>query len=158
VKWLKRAAIGVSLLALAAVAVDAATYDPDSWVRDYERLKADMANGYANLDWLAERRPVDLVALDRDTSRRLERAHSRILAVLALRDFVGAFGDPHLKLEYGTAPVAKKHKRRSSSPLDQSAAPDRAVNDCASAGYSEDDHSFKLPFAELGRGGAIASS
>ena len=158
VKWLKRAAMGVSLLAVAAAAVDAATYDSDSWIADYERLKGDMAQGYANLDWLAERRPIDLVALDRDTRRRLERAHSRILAILALKDFVGAFGDPHLKLDYGTAPEAKRHDARSSSPLDQPAARDPAVNDCASAGYSNDDHYFKLPFAKLDGSRAIASS
>lgn len=157
-KWLKRVGIGVSLLAVTAVAVDAATYDGHAWVADYERLKGDMAQGYANLDWLAERRRIDLAALDRDTTKRLENAHSRVLATLALRDFVHAFGDPHLKLELAKRGEAEERAARSSSSIDGTSPAEPIVQDCASAGYSEDDYGFALPLAQLPGSRPVESS
>ena len=157
-KWLKRAAIGVGLIAVTAAAVDAATYDAEAWVADYERLKGDMAHGYANLDWLAERRGIDLATLDRDTKRRLENAHSRVLATLALRDFINRFGDPHLKLEHAKRGEAEERQRRSSASVDAAPAPEPAVKDCASAGYSQEDYASKLPLARLDGSRPIPSS
>ena len=95
----------IATLALAA-AVDAATYEPEAWIADLDRLEAEMARGYANLDWVVQQRGLDLVRLDRETRARLQGAHSRIRAFLAMRDFVRAFRDPHLKLAWGERPVA----------------------------------------------------
>jgi hypothetical protein len=88
---------------LAGIAADALTYSPRAWLADYDRLKRDMAQGYANLDWIAGRRGLDLLALDRRTTEKLQSAHSRIRAYLALEDFIAAFRDPHLELVWGTS-------------------------------------------------------
>lgn len=135
------------LLAAAAIAVaaDALTYDPDAWIADFERLESDMAQGYANLDWVAQQRGLDLVRLDKDTRARLRGARSRIRAFLALRDFVHAFRDPHLRIAWGSGPAAA-----AAGPAQDAAATDPpAGKDCASAGYEEDDHAFRFPFARL---------
>ncbi len=92
--------IGGGLLAAAVLvaALDALTYSPRAWIADYDRLKRGMAQGYANLDWMVGRRGLDLVALDRRTSKRLRSARSRVRGYLALRDFIAAFRDPHLEI------------------------------------------------------------
>jgi hypothetical protein len=59
-KWLARGLGGLLLLGVAGAVLDAATYDEAAWGADFERLKGDMAQGYANLDWIAERRGLDL--------------------------------------------------------------------------------------------------
>ena len=66
--WAAR--IGGAVMAVVAIAAfaDVATYDSAAWGADFERLKADMAQGYANLDWIAERRGLDLAALSRETA------------------------------------------------------------------------------------------
>jgi hypothetical protein len=97
-KWYARIGGGLALAVALGVGIDAATYSPRAWLADYERLKRDMAQGYANLDWMAQRRELDLVALDRRTSERLRDAHSRVRAYFALRAFVAAFRDPHLEI------------------------------------------------------------
>jgi hypothetical protein len=88
-----------------AAAWDVATYDAKAWQADLDRLEGDMAQGYANLDWIASKRGLDLVRLDRETRARIDSAHSRLFALIAVRDFVHAFRDPHLKLEWGKRPI-----------------------------------------------------
>ena len=144
-KLLLRSALAIGVFVGAAAAWDIATYDRDAWLDDYARLKRDMAQGYANLDWMAERRGVDLVALDRRTTDALSNAHSRVRAFFALRDFVGAFGDPHLRLQPGDRSAA-------STPIasdTQAPADPPAGHDCASSGYEEGDHAFRFPFASM---------
>lgn len=140
-RWLARIGGGLAAVLAAAALADVATYDEQAWSADFERLKADMAQGYANLDWIAERRRLDLPALSRQTSADLDGAHSRVRAYLALQRFVDRFGDPHLKLaereESGPKPAAK------ASP------PDPPVSDCAGAGYQEGDHGFRFPVERL---------
>lgn len=132
----------VVALALAAVAWDVATYDAKAWRADYEQLKQELAQRYANLDWMVERRRMDLRALDAETAAAIDNAHSRVLAVLALRDFVRAFRDPHLKLVWSDhssgAPPASAEPARPSS-----------VASCEAADYEDDDHSFRFPFDRL---------
>jgi hypothetical protein len=142
---------GFAMLALLAllVAGDAATYDARAWTADLDRLEADMAQGYANLDWIHEKRGLDLVELDRVTRTRIGNAHSRLRAFLALRDFVHAFGDPHLRLKWGVRPIQAVDVSNASS-IDESDAPDPPVGaDCAAAGYEEGDHAFAFPFTGL---------
>ena len=109
-----------------------------------------MAQGYANLDWMVARRGLDLRALDATTTARITDAHSRVRAFLALRDFVHAFGDPHLQLARGerraasTAPQAQASDTHASAPSEP-----RAGADCAATGYEEGDHDFGFPFAAM---------
>jgi hypothetical protein len=140
-KWLARIGGGLAAaLALAALA-DVATYDSGAWGRDFERLKGDMAQGYANLDWIAGHRRLDVAALSRQTAGELAGAHSRVRAYLALQRFIERFGDPHLKLEPREEEVAPA---AGAAP-----PPDPEVADCGGAGYEEGDHGFGFPVARL---------
>lgn len=144
---------------LAAVAAwDVATYDRPAWQADYTRLKRDMAQGYANLDWIAAQRGLDLARLDRETSAAIDDAHSRLRALLAIRRFVAAFHDPHLRMEWGERPIGEDEAAAlptAVSSVDAAqAAPAEEIDppageDCAAAGYSEDDHAFAFPFERL---------
>src|SRR5688500_6737890 len=102
---LRRALRGLIGLILLAAAADVLTYDPQPWLAGYTRLKRDMAQGYANLDWVVEKRGIDLPALDRQTTTKLENAHSRVRAFLALRSFVSGFNDPHFRMRPGERPI-----------------------------------------------------
>ncbi|WP_141453480.1 S41 family peptidase [Pseudoxanthomonas sp. z9] len=146
-RWLRRFCLAIVALVLAAIAWDVASYDARPWLADYQRLKHDMAQGYANLDWIATHRRLDLAALDRDTTAALNRAHSRVRAFLALRGFVKRFGDPHLRLEPAQRPASQplaSTTDRMTEPADPAAGAD-----CKAAGYEEDEHAFILPFATL---------
>jgi hypothetical protein len=139
----------LAALALAAAA-DALTYEPEAWIADLDRLESDMARDYANLDWIVQHRRLDLVRLDRETRARLQGAHSRVRAFLAMRDFVRAFRDPHLRLAWGERPIvatATGSGETGSSAEDDTDPP--AGKDCASAGYAEDDHDFRFPFQRM---------
>lgn len=152
-KWIRRTALVLGTLVLAVVAWDVATYDERAWLADYTRLKQDMAQGYANLDWMVEKRGVDLVALDRQTTADLENAHSRARAFFALRRFVRSFDDPHFRLKPGERPVpapqpeAVSVQASSLSAAEPVEAP--AGADCAAAGYEEGGHDFRFPFARM---------
>ena len=152
-RWIKRAALVLGALVLAVVAWDVATYDERAWLADYTRLKQDMAQGYANLDWMVEKRGVDLVALDRQTTADLENAHSRARAFFALRRFVRSFDDPHFRLKPGERPVpapqpeAVSVQASSLSAAEPVEAP--AGADCAAAGYDEGEHAFRFPFERM---------
>jgi hypothetical protein len=145
-RFLRRTAFALLGALVLLAAGDAATYDARAWTADLDRVEADMAQGYANLDWIARERGLDLAALDRTTRSRLANAHSRVRAFLALKDFVHAFRDPHLRLEWGTRPVAAAVAAAAAEPE----APDPPAGaDCAAAGYEEDGHAFAFPFAAL---------
>jgi hypothetical protein len=146
-KWIKRLLLGTAVAVAGAVALDAATYDADAWIGDYERLRGDMAQGYANLDWQAERRGINLAALDAETRGRLENAHSRVRATIALNDFVERFGDPHLRL--ALAKPGEADASGASSSIDAAPAPEPVAESCSAAGYIADDTSFALPFADI---------
>ncbi len=145
---LRRALFGLIALVLLAASADVLTYDPQPWLADYTRLKRDMAQGYANLDWAVAHRGLDLPALDRETTARLENAQSRVRAFVALRDFVQGFNDPHFRMKPGQRPIP------TASPLAGSAVAGEPVDapagaDCEAAGYEEDDHAFRFPFAQM---------
>jgi hypothetical protein len=115
-KWIGRFGGSVLLVAALGIALDALTYSPSAWIADYQRLKRDMAQGYANLDWMVQRRGLDLVALDRVTTERLQGARSRARAYLALRDFVAAFRDPHLEIAWGGAGGGRRSQAGAARP------------------------------------------
>ena len=148
----RRSALALLALVLLAVAGDVATYDAAAWQADLDRVERDMASGYANLDWIAQERGLDLQALDRATRARLANAHSRVRAFLALREFIRAFRDPHLRLKWGERPIREARSVAGSvSSTDAAAEPAEAPagEDCAAADYEEGEHAFRLPFASL---------
>lgn len=148
-KYFKRAALTVAALILLAAGADVLSYDADAWLADYGRLKRDMAQGYANLDWMVDKRNVDLPALDRRTTDALRSAHSNVRAFLALRSFVRGFNDPHLRMKPG-----EQQAPQDTTPHGVATAVDAEIDpaagaDCAAAGYEEGDHAFRFPFAQV---------
>lgn len=159
---LRRALLALAALILLVVAADVLTYDARPWLSDYTRLKHDMAQGYANLDWIVEKRGIDLPALDRQTTAALENAHSRVRAFVALRNFVRGFHDPHFRMKPGERPVPVATPI-AASPSEEAPVDAPAGADCAAAGYAEDDHAFRFPFARMAgwtplRGGDFPSA
>jgi hypothetical protein len=146
-RLLRRSCLSLLAVLVLVVAGDAATYDARAWTADLDRVEADMAKGYANLDWIREKRGLDLVALDRATRARLENAHSRVRAFLALRDFVQAFRDPHLRLAWGERPTQAALANASS--VSEEALDPPVGADCAAAGYEKGEHAFAFPFTGL---------
>lgn len=139
---LRRVLLLLLVLAVGTAVVDVLTYDAEAWLRDYRHLKHELAHRYANLDWIVQHRGLDLAALDRATESDLANAHSQLLATLALRRFVRAFGDPHLRIVWGhRAPAAPGD----SSPTAN--AP--ALASFADAGYEQEGCAFRFPFHRL---------
>ncbi len=126
----------VAIFALAAW--DIGTYDAAAWRRDYEHLKREMAQRYANLDWMVSHRGIDLKLLDHETTTAIENAYSRVQAYLAFRRFIQTFVDPHLKIDW--------HPR----PTELFTRPgDPPAPSCEGAGYSEGDTQFRFPVDRL---------
>ncbi len=146
-RFVRRSLFVLTGLLLAAAVTDVASYDAKAWLADYARLKRDMAQGYANLDWVVERRGLDLVALDRDTSAALQGAHSQVRAFLALRRFTRAFADPHLRLVPGARADAAPAAGNAAAAAEEIDLP--AGKDCGAAGYEEGEHAFEFPFASM---------
>jgi hypothetical protein len=153
-RFFRRAAI-VLLSAVMLLAIgDVATYDANAWTADLDRVEADMAQGYANLDWIASHRGLDLVRLDRETRARLGGAHSRVRAFFVMRDFLHAFRDPHLRLTWGQRPIQEETPvapadTASASQVEPEWVDEPAGGDCSAAGYEEGEHAFAFPFSHL---------
>ncbi|MFT3805391.1 S41 family peptidase [Arenimonas sp.] len=154
-KFLRRSFFVLASLLALVVAWDVLTYDAKAWQADYSRLKQDMAQGYANLDWIVEQRKLDLPRLDRETSAAIDNAHSRVRAFLAIRRFIKAFRDPHFRLKIGDRPIDENAQLVTASSLAAEATDDSesidppAGADCAAAGYEEEDHAFDFPFDRI---------
>ena len=156
---------GASALALVALPVsaqapsdppppaEAPAFDRAAWLADYAGLKDAMARGYANLDWIVERRGLDLAELDRTTTARLEAATGVPDAVAAISAFTAAFGDNHLRGARGRAhPAALRNAAATGGSDDDAAAPDEdepRSQDCAALGYRDRDRGSALQAAGL---------
>jgi hypothetical protein len=149
-RLLSRALLAV--LALIVIAVvgfgiwDVSTYDARAWRADYEHLKREMAQNYANLDWVVEHRGLDLAALDAETSAAIDNAHSRVRAMFALHRFIKAFNDPHLRFKR-REPAAPTTEASESNEASEAAEP--MVASCAADGYEAEDVAFERPFKNL---------
>ncbi len=150
-RLLSRALLAV--LALIVVAIvgfgiwDVSTYDARAWRADYEHLKREMAQNYANLDWVVEHRGLDLAALDTETGAAIDNAHSRVRAMFALHRFIKAFNDPHLRFKRREPAAAAAPAEVESSDAGEAAEP--IVASCAAAGYEAEDVAFERPFETL---------
>ena len=81
-------------------------FDRAAWKADFERVKAGLAQGYANLDWQIEKRTFNLVRADQQIGAMLDKATSDVEAVVIFFRLVDAFHDPHLQLLPGPPPAA----------------------------------------------------
>ena len=135
----RRAALIAGLAAAATASAEIPACDSTAWRSDFERLKADMAQNYANLDWIAERRGLDLAALARETSRAIGSAGSDAGAARVLERFIERFRDPHLQLA----------GREESGAAEDIGSTDPPVPGCAAGGYREGRHGFRFPVERL---------
>lgn len=143
-----RAAIllAAALLAAAPLAARAQpAHDPAAWLADFDRIEAGMARHYANLDWIRDERRLDLAALDRTTRERLASSRSRGEAEAALREFIAAFRDPHLR--FSARPARSALANRTDPP---------PVAGCAAAGYERGRARFAPAFTRLRAWRALA--
>jgi hypothetical protein len=156
-RFLRRSAILLLSAVLVLAVGDVATYDANAWIADLDRVEADMSQGYANLDWIAGQRELDLVQLDRQTRARLGSAHSHVRAFFVMRDFLHAFRDPHLRLTWGQRPIQDETPAAvppsagiaSVSQVEPEWVDEPAGADCSAAGYEEGEHALDFPFSHL---------
>jgi hypothetical protein len=86
---------------------DRVTFDQTQWVADFEQLKDEIENNYANLKWAGPAKHVDLAALNETTLAALQNAKSNSQARAALAEFIEGFKDNHFHIESGPPrPVA----------------------------------------------------
>ena len=114
------------------------------WQHDYEAVREHLCRSYANLEWIVGHRGLDAHGLHRDTTRALEEASSPAEAAAALRGFVAAFEDPHLRLEEPWS---------SGLQLWWQGMPFHSLDGrevCADMGFGRDRMDFELDFEEVG--------
>ena len=136
----------------APAADPAPEFDRAAWLADYDGLKATMARGYANLDWIVAHRGLDLAALDRATTAKLEAAESVPEAVAAISAFTEAFGDNHLRGARGAAHPAALGNAAGRTQQPSAAGEDGdepRSQDCAALGYRARARDAALDLAAL---------
>lgn len=128
---------------------DRVGYEPEPWLRDLDALERHMGLVYANLEWVVERRGLELPVLDRRTRRAIEGAGSRRAARTALGDFVEAFDDPHLRIErpppawLAGLPGIGGDGGGGESGEEPALPPEASGREvCRHLGYQDDDHGF----------------
>lgn len=119
-------------------------FDAAPWLGDLDLLVRELASHYANLEWAAFERKMDLPALTAKTQARLREAKSEADGKRALEGFLEAFGDGHLFLEWNEKGEAKGAA---------TAAPTGPL--CARLGYGKREPKPGIDFAATGAFRAI---
>lgn len=104
---------------------------------EFTGLERHLAAHYANLDWMVSHRRVDVRSLDRATRARLESAWVRVQAQSAIRAFVSAFDDPHLRAGW-LKPTGRPAPAGAAGTLT-----------CDGLGYANRDVSFRVPYDDM---------
>jgi len=132
-----------AMLCAASPAPKAKSFDRALWKADFQRIKAGLAQGYANLDWQIEKRTFNLIRADSQISAMLDKANSDVEAVVIFYRLVDAFHDPHLQLLPGPPP-----ETASLLPRQNSIEPIAAADTCSNAPYSDKKPTTSLPYAK----------
>lgn len=125
-------------------AVACARHDPVIWLDEFHALQAHMAVHYANLDWMVAHRKIDLKSLSTATESDLRASRVPWQASRALKRFVTAFDDPHLKMEPWRPEPARSAAGQAAGTRTNSSAPPEPEPKCD--GFRERDRSFRFPF------------
>ena len=139
----RTAALAFAGAFLTAAAPPKQGFDRSAWQADFERIKAGLAQGYANLDWQIEKRRFNLARADQQIIAMLDRANSDVEAVVILSRLVDGLHDPHVQLLPGAPPnsaVLLPHQSNVERPV---AVPDS----CGTEGYSDRKPTTSLPYA-----------
>jgi hypothetical protein len=90
----------------------APTFDPKPWLDDFHQIVSEMSSHYANLEWAIEDRRMDLPRLRQETEAKLRDATDERDARRIIDQFLAAFGDGHLELQWPKpSPSAKPATR-----------------------------------------------
>ncbi len=132
-------AIFTSCLAFPAAAQQTAepTYNVGRFLADFEQIKREIAQRAPNLEWSIAERGLDLKRLASETEAALRAAATEGEARQALRNFLVAFGDGHISLEFP----------------DEKAEADQVwgtASICRGLGYEDETRPAGLPFDRLG--------
>jgi len=133
-------------VAVAAVwlTTQAMAYDEKVWLDQFAALRTHMAQHYANLDWMVEHRKMDLPSLVASTEADLRGAVIPWQASRAMRRFIAAFNDPHLKVEPYKPPPLEATPAPAADGSETPAPPDTRT--CKERGFRVRDRSFRFPF------------
>jgi hypothetical protein len=104
-----------------------------SWLADFTELQSELSSNYANLEWVATERRVDLPRLVAVTERQLRAASSDVEARAYIELFLADFGDGHLEVDWPTA-------------FEPGGAPSHLPPLCARLGYAESTLSPGIAF------------
>ena len=137
------AAAAAMLCAAAPAPTPAPQFDRAAWKADFQRIKAGLAQGYANLDWQVERRGFSLVRANDQIETMLDQANSDVEAVVVFYRLFDAFNDPHLRLLPGTPPEQAALLPRQSLVGE----PMKASDACGSEHYADGKAATSLPYA-----------
>jgi hypothetical protein len=99
------AAFSILLTLATGIVLSGQREDSQKWLDDFDHLKRELTHGYANLQWAAEDKSINLPALSKATEERLRKTASARRARGIIKDFLGAFSDPHLKAEASPPPI-----------------------------------------------------
>jgi hypothetical protein len=116
-----------------AAALPANAPNVASWLSDFTELQSELSTDYANLEWVATERRIDLPRLVAVTEQQLRAASSDAEAREYIELFLADFGDGHLEVDWPTA-------------FEQGGAPARLPPLCTRLGYAESKLSPGIAF------------
>lgn len=97
----------------------------DPWIEDFHQLLSEISVHYANFEWVANERRVNLPKLEATTEDRLHQAKSDEEAQRALERLLKSFGDAHVEIRW-----KPKSNTRPSDP---------EASFCERLGYNQED-------------------
>jgi hypothetical protein len=110
-------AFSLSLGALGAPASGQPKYDPEPWLADMAQARQAMSAGYANLDWAVRDRGMNLPRVTALTEQRFRAARNETEARRVFEQFLEAFADSHLDVEWpGPEPAPSVAKPAAGQP------------------------------------------
>lgn len=118
----------LALIALASSVAAMAAYEPAPWLADLAQMRAALESDYANLEWLAERGPIE--ARFERAAQRIKMADSDAAARRAIERLLERFHDGHVEISW---PAAKAAAAAAELPRD--AGPATATSLCRRLGY-----------------------
>ena len=79
---------------------DAQEFKMDPWIEDFHQLLSEISVHYANFEWVANERRVNLPKLKATTEDRLRQAKSDEEAHRVMERFLKSFGDAHVEIRW----------------------------------------------------------
>src|SRR3569623_1560664 len=137
------AAAAAMLCAAAPAPTPAPQFERAAWKADFQRIKAGLAQGDANIDWQVDRRGFNLVRAYQQIETMLDQANSDVEAVVVFYRLFDAFDDPHLRLLPGAPPEQATLLPRQSLVGETMKASDA----CGSEHYADGKAATSLPYA-----------